>query len=189
MKMKKHYEPGQLAEWLTMLHKRAAEIEANLRKVSVENADAVALRMARDDARIEAARQRIRVTHVEIIHTGKSEGQTWSSKHLAEWAEHGWARIENDQVILTTADHQPDLVYDILRAPGYYCVSTGERIPLSGLAMSQFISKTVATLAPREAKAWLLANGKALDDYEATRNYTCELRADQHAQFKAYREA
>lgn len=189
MKMKKHYEPGQLAAWLTRLHKRAAEIEAGLRAAKIEDADVKALRLARDDPAIEAARQQIRVTHVEVIHTGKSEFQTWSAKHLAEWAEHGWARIDGGQIILTTSDHQPDLVYDILRSPGYYCASTGERIPLSDLAMSQYMTKTVATLAPREAKAWLLAHGKAADDYEATRNYVCELRADQQAQFSAVKEA
>lgn len=123
------------------------------------------------------------VTHVEVIHTGTTEAQCWSARQVEAWSVEGWLRVEGDTIILTTAEHQPDLVYTIQRRPGYYCNATGERIPISDLAMVQFMTSPIAILAPREAKAWLLTRGRT-QGYTATRNYDCVLDNAQHEQFK-----
>lgn len=120
---------------------------------------------------------------VEVIHTGTSEPQNWSSGHLMKWMEEGWVTVEDKRVVLHTIDSQPDLVYAIKRKPGYYCNQTGESIPISDLAMTQFMTQTVATRAPAEARAWLAAKGRA-GGYDATRNYECVLDSKQHAKFK-----
>lgn len=183
MELKKHYEPTALAEWQKRVGYKTTSIVIGVRAAGLDWSEHRCRQEALADKDIEEARQRIPVTHVEVVHTGKSEDQVWSSKQVAEWVEHGWATLADDTITLRTAEHQPDLVYTITRSPGYYCANSGERIPLSDLALSQFMTKTVATIAPREAAAWLVAHGKQADDYTATRNYHCVLRADLHAQF------
>lgn len=123
------------------------------------------------------------VSHVEVIHTGAREGQNWSARCVEAWVEEGWMRVDGDTIVLTTAPDQPDLVYTIVRKPGYYSVETGERIPVSDIALTQFMTKTQATIAPREAQAWLASRGLT-GGYVATRNYECTLQPDLHAQFK-----
>lgn len=124
-----------------------------------------------------------RITHVDVVHTGTHEAQNWGAKHVAAWVEEGWMRVDGDSIIVTTGEGQPDLVYTIKRRPGYYCADTGERVPLSDLALTQFMSQSMATLAPREAVAWLKGKGRS-GKYAATRSYECVLDAKQHKQFK-----
>ena len=75
---------------------------------------------------------------IEVVHTGTNEDQNWGAKHVQEWAEEGWMEVGDDTITILTVDDQPDLVYDIKRRPGYYAKATGERIPLSDVAMTQF---------------------------------------------------
>lgn len=123
------------------------------------------------------------VTHVDVQHTGTHDAQSWGAKHVSAWVEEGWMRVDGDSIVIVTGDGQPDLIYAIKRRPGYYCADTGERVPISDLALTQFMSQSVATLAPREAVAWLKGKGRS-GKYAATRNYECVLDAKQHAQFK-----
>ena len=51
--------------------------------------------------------------------------------------------VGEDTITILTVDDQPDLVYDIKRRPGYYAKATGERIPLSDVAMTQFMTKSL----------------------------------------------
>ena len=75
------------------------------------------------------------------------------------------------------------LVYTLLREPGYYCKSTGERIPISAAAWAR--AKTVAgDLSRREALNWLATRGLAEDDYEVTQAYEVELAEDAHAKYR-----
>lgn len=120
---------------------------------------------------------------IEVVHTGTNEDQNWGAKHVQEWAEEGWMVVGDDTITILTVDDQPDLVYDIKRRPGYYAKATGERIPLSDVAMTQFMTKSLATLAPQQATAWLLSKGLS-GGYEATRNYECTLSKALHAKFK-----
>lgn len=93
------------------------------------------------------------ITHVDVVHTGTHEAQNWGAKHVAAWVEEGWMRVDGDSIVIVTGDGQPDLVYTINRRPGYYCAETGERVPLSDLALTQFMSQSLATLAPRGVPA------------------------------------
>lgn len=122
-------------------------------------------------------------TRIEVVHTGTKEAQNWSAKHVQEWAEEGWMEVGDKTITILTAAGQPDLVYDIKRKPGYYAKATGERIPISDVAMTQFMTKSLATLAPQQATAWLLSKGMT-GGYEAMRNYECTLLDALHAKFK-----
>lgn len=123
------------------------------------------------------------VTGVRIKDSGSSPGQNWAARQVEQYMGEGWMQVRGEQIVITSVDGE-ELVYDILRRPGYYCASTGERIPISEPAMLQFMSQPQATLAPAEARAWL-AERKRGGGYEATRNYSCALVADAHAKYRA----
>lgn len=124
-----------------------------------------------------------RVSRVEIRHTGVSAEQNFSRRLVLQACGDGWMRLANDQIVVI--GEPEDLVYTIKRAPGYYCISTGERIPVSQLAWEQAVSQPAAVLASVEARAWLAASGKSLGDYEVTMAYECVLSDDQHEKFRA----
>jgi hypothetical protein len=118
-------------------------------------------------------------THVRILHTGTSAEQNFSHRLVENAVADGWMEVGPDHLTIKT-DGEP-LRYALKRTPGYYCVSTGARIPISAMAWA---SVRRGELAQREAHAWLTKNGKALSDYEVTNAYECVLDAGQHAQFK-----
>lgn len=124
-----------------------------------------------------------RVTSVEIRHTGVSAEQNFSRRMVLQACSDGWMRLAGDQLIVV--GEPEDLVYTIKRAPGYYCVSTGERIPVSQLAWEQAVSQPAAVIASGEARAWLSGAGKAANDYEVTMAYECVLVEQQHEKFRA----
>lgn len=126
------------------------------------------------------------VSGVELIHTGLSAEQNWDRSQLLQYATEGWMRLVGETIEIV--GEQETLVYDILRKPGYYVASTGEQIPISELAMGQFLTEPVATLASAEARAFLLGRGLPQNDYDAGRVYRCRLRADQHEKWRAVRD-
>lgn len=123
---------------------------------------------------------------VDLFHTGTTAEQTFKRRLVLDACAQGWMTIAGDDLELKAA--QDKLVYSIARHPGYYVKSTGERIPLSDLAMSEFLTENVAKLAPSEARAFLAGRGLPADDYEATRNYHCVLAAEQHEKWRAVRD-
>ena len=124
-----------------------------------------------------------RVTSVEIRHTGVSAEQNFSRRMVLQACSDGWMRLAGDHLIVV--GEPEDLVYTIKRAPGYYCVSTGERIQVSQLAWEQAVSQPAAVLASAEARAWLAGAAKAANDYEVTMAYECVLAERQHGKFRA----
>jgi hypothetical protein len=126
-------------------------------------------------------------TGVDLFHTGTSAEQTFKRSLVLSACAQGWMSVAGDTLELKAK--QDTLTYSIVRHPGYYVRSTGERIPLSELAMSQYMTEIVATLAPAEARAFLSGRGLEPDDYEATRNYHCVLNDEQHAKWRAVRDA
>ena len=124
-----------------------------------------------------------RVSRVEIRHTGLSAEQNFSRRLVLQACGDGWMRLTGDQIVVV--GEPEDLVYTILRAPGYYCISTGERIPVSQLAWEQAVSQPAAVLAAAEARAWLAGAGLASNDYEVTMAYECVLAEQQHEKFRA----
>lgn len=118
-------------------------------------------------------------THVTVKHTGSSPEQNFSHRLVENGAADGWIEVGASHLVIKT-DGEP-LRYELKRTPGYYCLSTGERIPVSAMAWA---SPRRGELASREALSWLAQAGKAPTDYEVTNAYECVLDADQHAQFK-----
>jgi hypothetical protein len=127
-----------------------------------------------------------RCTHVQVLHTGTSPEQNFSRRLVMQAISDGWMRLEADKLIVK--GEPEDLEFTVLRTPGYYCLSTGERMPISDLAWQQAVSQPLATLATAEAQAWLATTGKARGDYEVTMAYECRLDAAQHALYRAVSE-
>lgn len=185
MKLRKHYEPTVLAGWNVIVEAAADKIERSLRAAGVERTRHQIVQMARDLPVIEHARKRIPVTHVSVLDTGCERAQQLSADLVQGGMADGWIKVDGSTLTMrcgTDADgKRDDLTYEIVRSPGYYCGSSGERIPLSEPAWSQAQRQTEATLAPREAKAWLVARGRAPDDYDVVRVYDLVLDAAQQA--------
>jgi hypothetical protein len=131
-----------------------------------------------------------RCTHVRVIHTGTHPQQNFSHRVVEQALVDGWMHLESDGKIatLTVTAEPEDLHYRLKRAPGYYCRSTGELIPISPTAWTRMRSTGQGDMSSREAKAWLLARGKDAGDYEVTNAYECVLDAEQHAKFQAVRD-
>jgi hypothetical protein len=125
-----------------------------------------------------------RVVGVRVKETGSTPLQNWASRQVEQYVAEGWMAQRGDTLVITDEDGT-ELVYDINRRPGYYCASTGDRIPISEMAMLQFMTQPVATLAPAEARAWLAAKGRPENGYLASRNYECALREDAHEKYRA----
>lgn len=123
-----------------------------------------------------------RVSHVLVKHTGLKPEQNFSRRLVESALADGWMTL--DGATLTMKGDPEDLVYLVKRDPGYYCVSTGERIPISQMAWTRMLATGIGDLSAREAKGWLLARGKAQNDYEVCQAYECVLDADQHDRFK-----
>lgn len=117
-------------------------------------------------------------THVVVKHTGTTAAQNFSHRMVENGVADGWITLSDTHLHIQT-DGDP-LRYAIKRTPGYYCVSTGERIPVSAMAWA---SPRRGELASREARMWLATRGKAANDYEVTNAYECVLGDEQHAQF------
>lgn len=128
---------------------------------------------------------------VEVVTSGMQPEQNFDRRRFVlKGISEGWAKLSDDEKTLTVHATPEDLVFDVVRAPGYYCVSTGERIPLSKFAEEEAFNSTTATMAAGEARKWLVAKklplmaGK-LANYEAPKHYACKLNAKQHEKFRA----
>lgn len=127
-----------------------------------------------------------RCVGVELFHTGFSAEQTFKRRLVLDACAEGWMQLQGDTLSLK-ADGET-LTYTVVRQPGYYVRSTGERIALSDLAMSEFLTEPQAKLAAAEARQFLAERGLPDDDYEATRNYHCSLDAEQQQKWQAVRD-
>lgn len=127
------------------------------------------------------------ITHVEVMHTGTSPEQNFDDGMIDRAVIDGWATLSADRLQLKT-DGEP-LRYTVTRAPGYFCKSTGEAIPMSAKAWARFRYSGDSALSQPEARAWLKANDKADNDYDIAVAYHCVLDADQHERFRAVKDA
>jgi len=126
-----------------------------------------------------------RVTHVKIIETGTVPEQVFSDRLVVEGLLHGWVKMDLDERTIVMKADPEDLRFELLAVPGYYCVSTGERIPISQIAWDRMRSTGQGDLSYREAQAWLKANGKGTRDYRVNNGYEVRLGDEQHQRFKA----
>lgn len=127
-----------------------------------------------------------RVIGVDLFSTGEQPEQNWCRRQVLQYVSEGWMRLEGRQIVLQA--RQDTLHYDVLREPGYYVESTGERIPLSELAMAQFMSEPQAILAAAEARNFLASRGLEASDYTASRTYFCRLNDEQHQKWRSVRD-
>lgn len=124
-----------------------------------------------------------RCTGVRVKHTGLSPEQNFSHRLIEQAMAEGWVVIDGDTL---TMQAKPEaLRFRLRRVPGYYCISTGERIPVSDIAWTRMRSTGLGDLSRKEALAWLLARGRAQTDYEVTNAYECVLDEEQHAKYRA----
>jgi hypothetical protein len=123
-------------------------------------------------------------THVSVKHTGLKAEQNFSRRLVLQAVNAGWMRVAGGRLVIKTGDDEDDLEYTVNREPGYYCKSTGERMPITSLAWEQLLSERVGTLAYAEAQAWLKGAGKAADDYEITMAYECVLDEALHEKYR-----
>lgn len=119
-------------------------------------------------------------THFRIKHTGLGRAQNFSSRFVEGCIVEGTVTVGEGTLTLYTKPEK--LKYTLKRRPGYYCASTGERIPISDVAWG---SSRRGDLASREARAWLKAKGLPETDYEVTNAYECELDSAQHEKYRA----
>lgn len=124
-----------------------------------------------------------RVSHVEVIHTGTTPEQNFDDGMIDAALAHGWASLEGAELLLKT-DGAP-LRYAVKRAPGYFCKSTGEVIPITAKAWARFRFSGDSSLSQPEARAWLAAKGKEPNDYDIAVAYHCVIDPAQHAHFRA----
>lgn len=178
MELKKRYEPAALASWQALVGKLAAD----LKRIGLS--EDVACKAALAEPAIESARQLIPVTHLEVRDTGASPEQNFSHRFVEDGVAQGWITLTADT--LTVRAQPEDLVFALRRQPGYYCSSTGERIPISSTSWN---SARRGELARAEALRWLTANGKEPSDYEVTNAYECVLGDEQHARFRKVADA
>lgn len=127
-----------------------------------------------------------RCVGVDLFHSGFTAEQTFKRSLVLEACAAGWMSVAGDTLQLKAA--QDTLVYQIDRHPGYYVRSTGDRIQLSELAMSEFLTEPVAKLAAAEARAFLAGRNLPPSDYEATRNFHCTLNEEQQGKWQAVRD-
>jgi len=128
----------------------------------------------------------LQVSGVEIKHTGVSPEQNFSRRVVTAGLTEGWLRIEGDKLTLDGANGK--LEYVIRRSPGYYCKSTGERIPVSDVAWTDFLASGQGKLSQVEARAWLLGRGKDSSDYEITLAWECVLAPEDHEKWHCTRD-
>lgn len=146
-------------------------------------------------------------SHLRVINTGTSRNQNFSSRFVDAGLVEGWLSITDEvdgRFLRITADcdaglkpsgfrdangrakfetaYEPvELVFTVVRDPGYYCVSAGTKIPISNTAWA---SSRRGELAAKEAKAWLTNRGLDARDYEVINAYECILDEEQHGRFK-----
>lgn len=126
-----------------------------------------------------------RVTHHTVMETGAGAEQNFKAAWVEQGVSEGWLTLAGDKLELKT-EGEP-MRYTVKRAPGYYCRSTGARIPVPELAWLRFALAGDSTQSRGSALAWLAANGKAPNDYEITAAYECVLDTKQHETFRGVR--
>ena len=121
-----------------------------------------------------------------VVHTGTQAEQNFSDDLVHGWINKELASIADGKLVVKC---EPDnLVYTILRAPGYYCSHCGAEFPDGGDVL--FPGVTVARQHVLEA------HGEAASPdpsnplgYSRLRAYQCRLEAGQHEQFKLTQQA
>lgn len=119
------------------------------------------------------------ITALQVKHTGLRPAQNFSRRFVEDGVAGGYMVL--GEGTLTVKAKPEDLNYAVTRQPGYYCRSTGQRIPISAMAWA---SPSRDRLACAEAQKWLASQGLEATDYEVTNAYECVLNDKQHAKYR-----
>lgn len=92
------------------------------------------------------------VSHIQVL--GESRNGRWHvgqrtiDKGLAE----GWLTVGGGKLTLKTADGEPDVQYEIVQPPGYYCVYCGVAVGSTKRGLQHIVEvhagEKLATLTP-----------------------------------------
>lgn len=122
-------------------------------------------------------------TGVRVKHTGLAPEQNFSHRLVEQALMEGWVTIDGDTLVMKAEPE--DLRYLLKRRPGYYCTSSGQRIPITEAAWVRKQSTGRGDLSRKEALSWLAAHGKKAGDYHVTEAYECALETALHARYRA----
>lgn len=114
-----------------------------------------------------------RCDYVDIIHTGVNPEQNFSTRLVAAALKEGWMEMKAGKIIIKA---QPeDLVYTIVKDPGYYCCHDGEKMEDANMAKA-YIEKNFPGV-PSPDKSNPLG-------YMKINHYACVLDTAQHEKYK-----
>ena len=120
MYLKRHYEPASLEKWQTA---REKFVEDNVADLIPHMSRQQAVTTLRN--RFADENERPAMTHIEVLRLTKE----WrpSKVIIQQGVAEGWASLGKGVITLHTAEDQPDIEFDILRAPGIYSCFDGKR--------------------------------------------------------------
>lgn len=114
-----------------------------------------------------------RCTHVDILHTGYSQEQNFSTRLVTNALSEGWMSMQNGEIILKASPE--DLVYKILRGPGYYCCFDHMKFDDAVSAKNHVDTQHKGEKSPDPNNP---------HGYEKINHYHCILDAAQHNKYK-----
>ena len=114
-------------------------------------------------------------SHMEIIHTGTSPEQNFSTDFVLDGLRDGWIELSNSELRLIG---QPEtMIYQVLRKPGCYCSHCGKQIDRGDRG-------ELARLHVAMEHAGQTIQGNPAG-YEVINHFECVLGAEQHERMKA----
>ncbi len=111
--------------------------------------------------------------YVSIGHTGTTPEQNFSDHFVAGAIKEGWLSIGAGKIVLHV--HPEDLVYRIVRTPGFYCCHCGAGAASQVDARAHVVGAHAGKKSPD-------ANNPA--GYRRLNGYECVLEAAQHKKWK-----
>ena len=125
--------------------------------------------------------QSIEIDYIALAHTGIEPEQNFSTKLVVDFMKQGFIEIKDETLILHV--HPEDLIYNIKRRPGRYCLHCVEKLPddeKGELARLHILEKHKGILSPDPNNP---------SGYIALNHFECVLSAKQHEKFKVKKAA
>lgn len=119
--------------------------------------------------------------YIALAHTGVEPEQNFSTKLVTDFLKQGVIEIKGKTLIFHV--HPEDLVYDIKRRPGRYCLHCGGKLPddeKGELARLHVAESHQGVVSPDPNNP---------SGYEAINYFECMLTHSQHEKFKVKKSA
>lgn len=114
-----------------------------------------------------------RCDNVDIIHTGIQAKQNFSTRLVAGALQEGWMEMKAGKIILKA--NPEDLVYTIIKEPGYYCCHDGKKLDDANMAKT-YVEQHFAGIPSPDPNNPL--------GYMKINHYECVLDSAQHEKYK-----